>query len=261
MVSPNRISSEDIAELHQVIRNYPYFHNAHLLLLFGLYHHNFEKFEAQLKQSAVFLSSRSQLLRAIIHGWSDVSTSPDENNVRTPEVIHTISADLPVNEVIDAKTDEEAVKENVPVSTEVKLPEPVFSYDETFSFSLEDTQPIEISEKREDEINDKSDLPVDLLEFDLGLNTEDEKVDLIDTFLKVNPRIVPKLDLEDSRGDISQACLEEDEEIVTETLASIYEQQGHFVKAKEAYEKLILKFPEKSTYFASRIQELEKRIK
>ena len=39
--------------------------------------------------------------------------------------------------------------------------------------------------------------------------------------------------------------------MVTETLARIYEQQGNFVKAAEAYRKLALKVPEKAAYFAA----------
>ncbi|NJO70391.1 MAG: hypothetical protein HC830_14905 [Bacteroidetes bacterium] len=84
--------------------------------------------------------------------------------------------------------------------------------------------------------------------------------DLIDQFLQVNPRIVPRLDLEDTRGDISVPGLQETDELVTETLAEIYEQQGHYIKAKEAYSNNLY-YRKTNTYFASRIEEIEKRIK
>ncbi len=45
--------------------------------------------------------------------------------------------------------------------------------------------------------------------------------------------------------------------LVTETLAKIYAKQGNTAKAIEAYGKLALKYPEKSTYFAGLLQALE----
>lgn len=49
----------------------------------------------------------------------------------------------------------------------------------------------------------------------------------------------------------------EDETLVTETLAWIYEQQGNFSKAIRSYQILSLKFPEKSVYFAGLIQKIK----
>lgn len=42
----------------------------------------------------------------------------------------------------------------------------------------------------------------------------------------------------------------------TETLAAIYADQGYFVEAKKIYSRLILRYPEKSAYFASLIENL-----
>ena len=50
----------------------------------------------------------------------------------------------------------------------------------------------------------------------------------------------------------------ESEEIITETLAKIYLDQKKYDKAEKAYKKLSLKFPEKSIYFASQIEKIEK---
>ena len=47
--------------------------------------------------------------------------------------------------------------------------------------------------------------------------------------------------------------------MVTETLAQIYADQMLYPKAIATYQKLMLKYPEKSRYFASRIENLEKK--
>ncbi len=58
--------------------------------------------------------------------------------------------------------------------------------------------------------------------------------------------------------EILEKSLSESDEIVTETLAMIYFQQKKYDKALESFQKLSLKYPEKSAYFASRIEEIEK---
>ena len=55
---------------------------------------------------------------------------------------------------------------------------------------------------------------------------------------------------EQNPQDISDLC--------TETLAQIYLEQGYFAEAKEIYSKLSLRYPEKSVYFASLIEEIDK---
>lgn len=45
----------------------------------------------------------------------------------------------------------------------------------------------------------------------------------------------------------------------TETLAGIYAEQGYYVEAKKIYSRLILRYPEKSAYFAALIRNLEEK--
>ena len=51
------------------------------------------------------------------------------------------------------------------------------------------------------------------------------------------------------------------EDIVSENLAILYEKQKHYDLAIEMFQKLNLKYPEKSSYFAAKIIELKSKIK
>jgi len=96
------------------------------------------------------------------------------------------------------------------------------------------------------------------------VNNLDKKAqaDLIDKFISLNPRIEPRTDkTEHPVVDLSTPYLEEKGGLVTETLARIYVNQGYYSKAIEIYEKLSLKFPEKSGYFATQIEKIKAIIK
>ena len=74
----------------------------------------------------------------------------------------------------------------------------------------------------------------------------------------------PKLSIK----NIEQPVIQDDKEnqeinkelLVTETLAKLYVEQENYDKAIQTYKILILKFPEKNSYFASAIKKIKKLI-
>lgn len=83
---------------------------------------------------------------------------------------------------------------------------------------------------------------------------------LIEKFLKEEPRIKMNKELPQQQEDLSEASTNEDPQLATETLAKIYLGQGKKEKALDIYEKLCLKFPEKSSYFAKKILAIKNEI-
>ena len=86
-----------------------------------------------------------------------------------------------------------------------------------------------------------------------------KKMELIDQFLVSEAKIVPIKNYH-SDNTLSTESLIEDEELFSEKLAKIYIKQGHFEKALTTYEKLYLKYPEKSIYFATQIEYVKRLI-
>ena len=57
---------------------------------------------------------------------------------------------------------------------------------------------------------------------------------------------------------LAEKSVSENKEILSETLARLYAQQGYRDKAIAMYMRLGLAFPEKSAYFAAEIEKLKK---
>lgn len=80
--------------------------------------------------------------------------------------------------------------------------------------------------------------------------------ELIEKFIQAEPRIVPR------EGDYAETMSLAEKsnipvyDLVTETLANVYLQQGNKGRAIKIFEKLSLSIPEKSSYFAARIKEI-----
>jgi hypothetical protein len=87
------------------------------------------------------------------------------------------------------------------------------------------------------------------------------QIELIEKFIKNEPHFENKkgfqLDSEYEQEDLSSKKMKNQDEFTTETLANLFFQQKKYKKAINIYEKLSLKFPEKRTYFAGRIQKIK----
>ena len=81
--------------------------------------------------------------------------------------------------------------------------------------------------------------------------------DIIDRFLRSEPRRIVAEEGEVNEEIVTEAEFDDEEEMVSEELAEVYLAQGLKDMAKETYRKLSLLNPEKSIYFAEIISKID----
>ena len=250
-----------IGEVYELIDIFPYFQSAHLLLLKGLNSSADVKFENQLRNSAIHIADREVLYYLLKKKTSSVAAHA-EIIPEKPPVTDTFYDTQPT--VIASETDyEEPARvmmlmddESSPAEDKIFFMDPGFSVPEN-----DDLLELDLDENQEENSNETSDV-FDLTDIkDVNSKKRLQSV-LIDKFIIANPRIEPireksNLPLE----EIHKHLVIEEGGFVTETLARIYVSQEYYSKAIDIYEKLSLKFPEKSSYFASQIEKVKEYIK
>jgi hypothetical protein len=123
-----------------------------------------------------------------------------------------------------------------------------------------------IKEKNEDETLEpiKKEEKIEIKEVaEDKLKKKAHQKSIIDKIIEAEPKAI-RINKEAKFFAADQKAKEsllENEELVTETLAKIYALQGNLNKAIRAYQILSLKYPNKSAYFASLIEDLRKKDK
>lgn len=152
-----------------------------------------------------------------------------------------VSDTLPSADELLGKTTEVPQPEEKPVK-EITASEDALTF-ASWLKQLGKDQPVQHQAEEEEE----TDLP--------DLHKEQNK--LIDNFIEAAPRITPQKAAFYNPANMAKKSVTEDNELISETLAQIYEKQGNYPKAIRAYQRLSLKYPEKSIYFASLIEKLK----
>jgi tetratricopeptide (TPR) repeat protein len=175
--------------------------------------------------------------------------------VEIPEEVRTTATSNEENVIEETSTAEDS-NNNEFVEEKLEIGKPLpFSLSERHSFQewlqLSKLKPIE-REEQPDQTNISEPEPTSEVNFE-----KQKKNVLIDKFIENNPKIppikkdteVPAIFYEPSNADNSS--------LMTETLARVYLEQKKYQKAIQAYEILILKYPEKSSFFADRILDIK----
>jgi hypothetical protein len=298
---PAVIDRQMTTEVKELLDLFPWFHSAHLLLLKGLHNTGDVKFENQLRQSAVHIADRELLYHILYkpvfteHVKSDKPSEAPAFQLEQPDNQQVViesgrnSSDI-INELEKTSlilphaepaplTGSENLNDTIVVTTESDLDESasvMLVFDDGDSHIEETILYMDPSISTPDE-GELLELEENMLEISDEIQqkpaeNESEVADkgnrsqiqarLIDNFIMLNPRIEhPREKSDKPNEDISKPFVEESGSFITETLARIYINQGYYSKAIDIYEKLSLKFPEKSSYFATQIEKVKELIK
>ena len=254
---PDAINEKQTRSLEKLIEEYPFFQSARAMYLKGLYNQNSYKYNTSLKYTAACTVDRTVLFEFI----TSENFTAIQKGLYEEKLAELLNINVVASEIVTYPISTSAVKTTVntsyPKEVETKILEEkleigkplVFSKEEKHSFQewlqLSRFQPIE---RIKNPINKENHT-----EFD---SNKKKKIDLIDKFIELNPKIKP-IDKDAVNVTISIPTVPNQSYFMTETLAKVYLEQKKYQKAIQAYEILILKYPEKSSFFADRISDIK----
>jgi len=293
---PSLLVNASIAELEQLIQTYPYFTIGHLLLTKKMQQTQHLLLKKAIKKSAVITPNRKKVYELLYQKEIQDTILESQTQKVAHTIVPPTEKVEEVEEPSSFKTAVEVSSStenrstfSQPINLQDLSVQPVDDMDvleqqiigqtiehvltQEIELNYQPTTPVSKDKKKKPlgvtgkqkfsdwlEILDQSRLEsVRNEELESEVNTKFSEQDIINSFLSKNANIISptKDSVEFSPSNLARLSIVDDENFITETLASIYVKQGNYQKAINAFNKLMLKYPEKKTYFAARIKKIE----
>ncbi|OFY48834.1 MAG: hypothetical protein A2W85_14260 [Bacteroidetes bacterium GWF2_41_31] len=266
MQQPTKLDSQTLSGLTALVNEFPYCSTVRILLSVNQYKEKDVRYETELRTTAVYSGDRSILKKHIDRaGQSNVRiVLPDEEKAEEVKKAETSS---PLEDsVVPEKAEKIAsVDPEGPKAFTLQREEPEMPAENIPYIDMEIQELKEIINRHIDELEQETHLksPSHVAvepEKKVDVVKEKSKEELLDEFIKNQPSITRPKAAFFNPLEVAKESIVDQENIISETLATIYYDQGHLQKAIKIYQKLSLKYPEKSTYFAALIQKAEKEL-
>ncbi|TNE53774.1 MAG: hypothetical protein EP338_09605 [Bacteroidetes bacterium] len=286
---PHSILESEIPSLKELCQKYPYAQSFSTLYLKALSMHKRLEFDEELKAHAYKITDRAKLFH-LIRGESAMIVT-EEQEIPAPIASEEQKIIEPI-ETISATKEEEIVEQEpeniVPEDSTLEESEPVLEKQDTEELDQFEKQLLSqaiasnydlVQQYGEDLEEEEEQLETELssqLEQKPDVAPDDTGEKSFTDWLKAGSTIseIPEKDKSQeapeevvrekkaffSATKSAKDSVREDTLIYSETLASIYEVQGNYPKAIQAYEQLMLSNPEKKRYFAQKISDLKRNL-
>ena len=222
---PDSLDRGEILQLQKVSENFPYFQIPHVLTArYELQKSGIEK-TLSLGYAAITSPNRTWL-KALIEKTEEKPVSEEEEETPTPEV--------------KAKNPEPVTEKEAAIEIQPEPPKPKPRRRKPPKDDLIEM----IKKKDKKEILDKK---------------KKEQIDLIKAFSKKSIKLatIKEIEANQNTENLAAASTQINDNMISESYAKILAKQGKKQLSKEIYEKLVLKFPDKRTYFADLIEKLK----
>jgi tetratricopeptide (TPR) repeat protein len=289
---PNAVSERQVSALDKIVEEFPYFQSARALRLKGLYNQDSFKYNGELKVTAAHTTDRSVLFEYITSEnfmainkafFAEKEARINAIKVHQIEILNPEKKEEPVKidpleqSILTSIREASASKpQQVEEEKAIEIPQPETKpeiSEETIEEKLEIGKPLEFSRGEKHSFQEWLQLstfkPIQReetpIESEKTANTEEiseidsekkKKLEIIDRFIEANPKISPVKNTTPI-SLVSERNSQDNSYLMTETLAKVYLEQKKYQKAIQAYEILILKYPEKSHFFADRILDIK----
>ena len=263
-------NEEQRKQFEKITYRYPYFQSAYAHYLKSLKKQEQYNYQLILRKTAILSPDRSALMNWLNTELKNTKTSEGSLKESIKQVIVPVNDNkiITPKESIPTKKEEKVIQEQQKVN-QAKEPTKTKGVHKNKIDEVSSTKKVNAIENliaKEEKTKDKLSMSfTDWITYSAQNKIEneakspnlDEKISLIDTFLKNQPKI-PPVKQDQPKIDLSRQNEFNKEELMTETLAKVYLQQKKFKKALYAYKILSLKYPEKNSFFADQIKKIKK---